>query len=77
MSQKRRAKREQKTPRVPKCRHSMKLCFATKKAALTRASLVVAKHGLAIRVYKCPECRCWHLTKSVPRAEETQGYGND
>ena len=41
----------------------MKTRFKTKKQALTGQSESRNRTGRKLRIYKCPECRCYHLTK--------------
>ena len=41
----------------------MKTRFKTKKQALTGQSESRNRAGKKLRIYKCPECRCYHLTK--------------
>ena len=42
---------------------SGKALWPTRKMALGSANVTAARHGLALRVYKCRECHHWHLTK--------------
>lgn len=48
------------------CVHHIKHAYTTKKQALTMASLGkkgYKGHPIVLRVYKCPVCHYWHLTK--------------
>jgi hypothetical protein len=42
-----------------------KQAHKTKKQALTAVSRVNKRAGIKLRVYKCPECRCYHLTRQL------------
>lgn len=52
--------RERKMCRVT---HQHKVCYATKKEALTIMNMNRAEGGAGKSVYKCRHCKKWHMTK--------------
>lgn len=49
----------------PKCKISGKIKF-TKKEALSAAISSNRREDYDISIYKCPDCKTWHRTKSLP-----------
>jgi hypothetical protein len=47
------------------CDDTGKNCYATKKQARRIAKLCMKSRGKRLRVYLCPECKRWHLTKEA------------
>lgn len=51
---------------------SNKVCFRSHDAAMRAARRQMSKHrGMMLRVYRCDECKSWHLT-SMPQAKDWQ-----
>ncbi|HHZ95278.1 MAG TPA: hypothetical protein EYN67_06925 [Flavobacteriales bacterium] len=58
-----------------------KIGYATKKAAKYRITYLKAKgisnRGVKLRIYKCDECPCYHLTsydaKSIKKMKDNRG----
>lgn len=48
---------------LPKCEQSGKFKYPSELAAIRRAIRSSAKRGTPLRVYRCPACRSFHLTK--------------
>lgn len=53
--------------RLPRCRKTGKVGFPSKDQAEARAVFVVGfmQREKALRVYRCPDCHQWHMTKRV------------
>lgn len=50
------------------CYSSGKRAYSTKKRALNARGVALAGGRVpALWVYKCPDCRKWHLTSRAPR----------
>ncbi len=49
--------------RLPRCRG--KVAYPTERAALKSAQRCNTARGTELRVYECPICECWHLTKQI------------
>lgn len=50
-------------PRIPYCSRSGKPCY-DKRAATTAANLRYKEAHIRLRIYPCPDCNWWHLTKT-------------
>lgn len=48
----------------PYCTASGKTKYTGRKQALTAAAIETKTNGFKLYVYKCRECRSWHMTKS-------------
>jgi len=52
------------------CFVARKRRHSTKKSALGAAGASERMSGYEIRIYHCPHCRDWHLTKQPSRIQE-------
>ena len=58
------------------CKISGKVCYTTKREAQTVVNGARIKHWenqakrIPKRVYECPFCKTWHLTKEIPENEK-------
>jgi hypothetical protein len=51
------------------CFKHRKKRYGTKKIALAKAKQTEKLNPIKLDIYKCPECKCWHLTKRRVRDE--------
>ena len=54
------------------CKDSGKKCYPTKKAALSAASSTGKSRGVELKIYKCPDCKDYHLTRASRKFTEVR-----
>lgn len=55
--------------RAPRCEHSGKQSYRTKRKALKFAERTNQMEKVHLYVYRCQHCPFWHLTSQVQRAK--------
>jgi hypothetical protein len=58
------------------CPTQHKRCHPDYETAIAAAIRLSARRGVALRVYQCPHCQSWHLTKRctpIRSTRETMG----
>jgi predicted RNA-binding Zn-ribbon protein involved in translation (DUF1610 family) len=65
-------KRRRPQSQTQRCETTGKFSYQSKAHALSATLNRAVKGGQRLRVYKCPDCGFWHMTKQVTTKEGQQ-----